>query len=79
MSINAPRQPGWYEKRQLDCEHALERDFLREMVNVTTPYVDLDRVLNAMAEEATKAGWTERELTDAVLSLAKRHKVLNYS
>jgi hypothetical protein len=43
------------------------------MVNSTTPYVDLDRVLTEIAEEATTAGWSEEELTDAVLALAKRH------
>ena len=75
MSINPPRYPGPYSHRAADCELAIERDFLREMVNRTTPYVDLDRVLMEIAEEATKAGWSEAELTDAVLNLAKRHKM----
>jgi hypothetical protein len=75
MLINPPRYPGPYSHRATDCELAIERDFLREMVNRTTPYVDLDRVLSEIAEEATKAGWTEADLTDAVLNLAKRHKL----
>lgn len=74
MSINPPRYPGHYALRHHDCQAAIERDFLREMVNTTTPYVDLDRVLTEIAEEATAAGWSEEELTDAVLALAKRHK-----
>lgn len=73
MSINSPRRSGQYDGRQEDCERAIERDFLREMVNSTTPYVDLDRVLMAVAEDATRAGWSEHELTDAVISLARRH------
>jgi hypothetical protein len=73
MSINSPRYPGPYSLRQQDCQSAIERDFLREMVNSTTPYVDLDRVLTEIAEEATTAGWSEEELTDAVLALAMRH------
>lgn len=75
MSINSPRHVGWYEERARDCERAIERDFLREMVNVTTPYVDLDRVLSSIADDATRAGWTEQELTDAVLRLAQRHRM----
>lgn len=75
MSINPPRYPGPYALRQHDCQAAIERDFLREMVNRTTPYVDLDRVLSEIAEEATAAGWSEEELTDAVLALANRHQM----
>ena len=77
MSINPPRHPGPYAHRSEDCERAIERDFLQEMVNVTTPYVDLDRVLTSIADEATKAGWTEREITDAVLRLAARYRMRN--
>jgi len=73
MSINSPRFSGQYGGRGVDCEYAIERDFLRETVNATTPYVDLDRVLTAIAEDATRAGWSERELTDAVIRLATRY------
>lgn len=73
MSINSPRLPGQYASRQEDCERAIERDFLRETVNATTPYVDLDRVLSAVAEDATRAGWTEHEVTDAIINLAQRY------
>lgn len=73
MSINAPRYPGPYAQRKADCEGAIERDFLREIIKLSTPYVDLDRVLTCVAEPATKAGWTEEELTDAVIRLAARH------
>ena len=75
MSINSPRLPGPYEHRSADCESAIERDFLRETVNATTPYVDLDRVLSAIAGDATKAGWSEAELTDAVIRLARRYNM----
>jgi hypothetical protein len=75
MSINSPRFSGWYPQRQVDCERAVERDFLREIVNISTPYVDLDRVLTGLAEDATKAGWTEGELTDSLISLAMRHNL----
>jgi len=73
VSINAPRYPGPYAQRKTDCESAIERDFLREVINLPTPYIDLDRVLACVAEPATKAGWTEEELTDAVIRLAARH------
>jgi hypothetical protein len=71
--------PGPYPQRDADCERAIERDFLRETVNWTTPYLDLDRVLSAVAEEATKAGWSEAELTDAVIRLAKRYRMMTTS
>jgi hypothetical protein len=77
MSINSPRYPGPYTKRQEDCEHAIERDFLREAVETRTPYLDLDSILAAIAEDAARAGWSEQDLTDAVLALAKRHKMAN--
>lgn len=75
MSINSPRVPGSYALRSADCESAIERDFLRETVNATTPYVDLDRVLSGVAEDATKAGWSEAEFTDAVIRLAQRYQM----
>lgn len=73
MSINAPRYPGPYAQRKADCESAIERDFLREVITLSTPYIDLDRILASVAEPATLAGWTEEELTDAVIRLAARH------
>ena len=75
MSINSPRYPGPYLQRATDCELAIERDFLRAIVNLTTPYVDLDRVLSDIADDATRAGWSEEEITDAVLRLAVRHRM----
>ena len=75
MSMNAPRFPGPYAQRAADCEAAIERDFLRETVNWTTPYLDLDRVLSAIADDATRAGWSEAELTDAVIRLAQRYRM----
>lgn len=75
MSINPPLIPGPYSDRASDCEAAIERDFLRETVNSTTPFVDLDRVLTEIAADATRAGWSEQELTDAVLRLAIRYQM----
>lgn len=73
MSINSPRFPRHYPDRAADCEHAIEREFFAHVVSSGTAYIDLDRVLAAIAEEATGAGWSEQELTDAVLALARRH------
>jgi hypothetical protein len=73
MSINSPRFPGHYPQSVVDCEHAIDREFFREVVNAGTPYIDLDRILAGIAGEATAAGWAEQELTDAVLELARRH------
>ena len=73
MSINSPRMPGPYPHRAEDCEHAIERDFLRSIVNVTTPFQDLDRVLADIADDAARAGWSEEEFTDAVIRLARKH------
>lgn len=73
MSVNSPRFPGQYAQRAADCESAIERDFLRELVNAGTSFIDIDRVLAAIAEDATRAGWSEEDLTEAVLSLANRY------
>jgi hypothetical protein len=54
MSINPTRMPGSYAQRTGDCWRAIERDFLRETVNSTTAYVDLERLLSVMAEDATR-------------------------
>lgn len=77
MSMNSPRIPGPYSQRASDCEHAIERDFLKHAVEAKTPYLDLDAILSSIAEDATHAGWSEEELTAAVLALAKRHKMAN--
>ncbi|CAN7155298.1 hypothetical protein [Rhizobium sp. LjRoot254] len=77
MSINSPRYPGSYSQRATDCELAIERDFLREVVDAHTPFIDLDAILIAIADDALKAGWSEDELTEAAIVLAKRHKMNN--
>jgi hypothetical protein len=48
--------------------------FLRETTNSTTPFVDLDRVISALAGDAQRAGWSEAEITDAVFRLAAQHE-----
>jgi hypothetical protein len=73
MSIAVPRQPQHYAGRELDCERAVEALFLHEVKNAGTAYIDLDHVLTGIAEDATHVGWTEEEITNAVLALAKRH------
>lgn len=75
VSVNPPRVPGPYPSRDADCESAVERDFLREIVNAATPFVDLDSVLMAIADDAMRAGWSEQELTEAVQRLAVRHRL----
>ena len=75
MSINSPRYPRPYTQRATDCELAIERDFLRKVVEAHTPFIDLDAILTALADDALKVGWSEEDPTDAVLRLAKRHKM----
>jgi hypothetical protein len=75
MSMNSPRYPGPYSQRATDCELAIERDFLREALEAHTPFIDLDAILAALADDAMRAGWSEEDLTDAVIALAKRHKM----
>ena len=75
MSINSPRYPGTYPQRATDCELAIERDFLRHAVEARTPFIDLDAILTNMADDALKAGSSEEELTEAVLTLSRRHKM----
>jgi hypothetical protein len=75
MSINPPRDPGSYLERDEDCQSAIERHFLYATVNSSRPYVDLARVLTEITDEATAAGWSEEELTDAVSILAQRHNM----
>jgi hypothetical protein len=77
MSMNSPRYPGAYSQRATDCELAIERDFLREAIEARTPFIDLDAMLTALADDAVRAGWSEEELTEAVIALAKRHKMSN--
>jgi hypothetical protein len=77
MSMNSPRYPGPYSQRKVDCELVIERDFLREVVESRTPYLDLDAILIAIADDAARAGWSEEDLTEAVLVLAKRHRLAN--
>jgi hypothetical protein len=75
MAINSPRYPRPYAQRATDCELAIERDFFREVVEARTPLIDLDKILIALADDALKAGWSEEELTEAVLRLSRRHKM----
>ena len=77
MSINSPRHPWSSLRRAEDCTRAIERAFFREVVNIGGSYIDLDRILAGIADEGTKAGWSEQELTDAVLTLARQHAMSN--
>jgi hypothetical protein len=74
-SITSPRFPGSYAQRASDCEQAIAEVFLRETANSTTPFVDLERVVSALGGDAKRAGWSEAEVTDAVIRLARRHKM----
>lgn len=62
-------------RRARDCEQAIERIFFSETVNATTPYVDLDRVYSAVADDAIRAGWSAAELTEAIVRLAARYRL----
>lgn len=73
MSMNSPLMPGAYSRRAEDCLHAVERDFFRIVGSAATAYIDVDRILGLLAEDATRAGWTEEEVTTAVHELARRH------
>lgn len=73
MSINSPLMPGPYSHRDVDCERAIERDFFRVIQDSGTAYLDVDRLLTLLAEDATSAGWSEEELTAAVHALAARY------
>lgn len=75
MPIAMPRQAKAYADRALDCEQAVEAAFLAEVQNAGTAFIDLDHVLSGIAEEATRAGWSEQEITDAVIQLARRHSL----
>jgi len=75
MPIRSPRFPGRYPQRASDCEQAIAEVFLRETANSTTPFVDLDRVVSALATDAKRAGWSEAEITDAVIRLATRYRM----
>ena len=75
MSINSPLMPGSYSHRSADCENAVERDFFRIVGHAGTAFIDIDHVLAELAEDATRAGWSEEELTDAVHALARRYGI----
>ena len=75
MSMNSPRYPWPYPQRSYDCEQAIERDFLKHAIEAGTAYLDLDVLLSAIADDATRAGWSEEDLTEAAIALAKRHKM----
>ena len=77
VSMNSPRYPGPYSQRAADCEQAIEREFLKVAIESGTSYLDLDSILSELADDATRAGWTEEDLTHAVLALARRHKMSN--
>jgi hypothetical protein len=75
MSINPPRFPGPYSQRAIDCELAIKGNFLRETVNAATPCFDLNCVLSEIAGDATRSGWSEQELIDALMRLARRYNI----
>lgn len=74
VSMNSPRFPGHYLQRASDCDQAIEGDFLKVVLESETTFLDLDHLISALADDATRAGWNEQDLTDAVLALAKRYK-----
>jgi hypothetical protein len=78
MSINSPLMPGPYSHRAVDCERAIERDFFRVIQDSSTAYLDADRILMLLAEDATNAGWSEEELTAAVQALAAQHNMQRF-
>ena len=64
--------PGPYSHRDFDCERASSGIF-RVVGEAATAYLDADRVLTLLVEDATSAERSEEELTAAVHALAARH------
>jgi hypothetical protein len=71
LFIRPPRSNGAYRDRDLDCQDAIEPDFLLEVRSAGTPYVDLARVKVEIAAHALPLGWTSDELEAAMQELIR--------
>ena len=71
MSIRPPRMSGDYIDRDMDCQEAIEQQFLEQVRAAKTAYLDLAKIKTAIASDALEAGWTKEDLDDALLELAR--------
>jgi hypothetical protein len=71
MFIRPPRSAGSYRDRDLDCQDAIEDDFLAEVRGGGTAYVDLVKIRALIATHALAVGWTNDDVDDALQELVR--------
>lgn len=71
MLIRPPRSSGNYPDRDLDCQDAIEHDFLAEVRAADTAFIDLAKIRSAIAAYALPAGWSDDELDNALSELVR--------
>ena len=71
MFIRPPRNNDDYRDRDLDCQEAIEREFLQAVHSSGTAFVDLAKIRTAISEHAVPLGWSAEELEAAMLELVR--------
>jgi hypothetical protein len=71
MFIRPPRSAGSYRDRDLDCQDAIEDDFLAEVRSAGTAYIDLVKIRALIATHALAVGWTDGDVDDALQELVR--------
>jgi hypothetical protein len=71
MLIRPPRSNDNYPDRDLDCQEAIEHDFLAEVRAAETPFIDLAKIKSAIAAYALPAGWRDEDLDEALSELVR--------
>ena len=74
MDIDSPRQPGFYEGRQEDCEDALASAFDELVATQDKPFLDLKKIVGELTPDAVAVGWGCSEILEALHKLAMDHQ-----
>ena len=72
MGSHSPRERGHYRDRDLDCQEAIEPEFLRYAYGGTA-FIDMATIKKGLVLQAMNAGWAEAEVDTALVELSRCH------
>lgn len=70
--IARPKHTSFYPERAHDCVHAVEARFSELLLSLTGAFIDREAISATLIPEASRAGWAQHEITDAIDVLVAR-------
>jgi hypothetical protein len=74
--IMRPKQSWFYPERTDDCIAAIEARFTELISALRGSFIDAEAISPVLVSEATRSGWAQHEVTDAIGALSGRYRMV---